>query len=199
MPPKILGLCGPIGCGKTALANELAAHHNYHTVNFGEGFRRMLRALFVYQGLPNVTELVDGPLKNSALPSLGGKTSRWARRTLGKEWGRELIWHNLWGHTWSLHLAGTNYTHVVADDVWEDDEAGEIRALGGLIIRVRRPGVEYQMDHESDVESSLIQADHIIFNSGLVSDMLRQLPPGFVDLQRPTSSQPSINAEELGL
>lgn len=128
----IVGLCGAIGAGKTAAARQLSARYGFVRVRFAGPLKDMLRAL----GLAE--EDVDGGLKDRPCALLGGRTPRHAMQTLGTEWGRQCVDKNLWVRAWRAQTE--RYDNVVADDVRFPNEVAEIKNLGGVVLRVTRPG-----------------------------------------------------------
>ena len=129
----IIGFCGPIGAGKTLAAMHLVDHHGFQRRRFAGPLRAMLKAL----GLSD--RELDGDMKMSPCALLGGKTPRQAMQTIGTEWGRDLIDPELWVRAWLQDISG--FDRVVADDVRFPNECAAIRARGGVVIRIDRPGL----------------------------------------------------------
>lgn len=143
----LIGFTGSAGSGKTTAANYLIKVARYHRVSFAEPIREMLVAL----GIPQHV-LRDPVLKESPHPLLDGKSPRHAMQTLGTQWGRQHISHNLW----VMHALRTavrimqNGSRAVFDDVRFDNEAEEIVKHGGKIIRLVRAGAGTASKHESE-------------------------------------------------
>ena len=130
----IIGFCGPIGAGKTLAAHRLIQHHGFARVRFADPLKSMLRAL----GLSAMQ--TDGVDKETPCDLLGGRTPRHAMQTLGTEWGRQCIGPDLWVRAWARVVEQSRGVDIVADDVRFENEAVAIRARGGVIVRVVRPG-----------------------------------------------------------
>lgn len=136
--PPLVALCGPIGCGKSTLAQSFVNSPGplARRLRFAEALKSMLLAL----GLSR--EQVDGSRKNEPTPLLCGKTPRHAMQTLGTEWGRQCIGENLWVVA-TLNDAATlrakGYA-VIIDDCRFANEARAVHAAGGLVIAVHRAG-----------------------------------------------------------
>ena len=89
---------------------------------------------------------------------LGGATPRHAMQTLGTEWGRQLLHPDLWIILWRSRARSTPL--VVVDDVRFPNEVAAVRAEGGTIWRINRPGCvgdghvseSYISEFEADVE-----------------------------------------------
>jgi hypothetical protein len=67
-------------------------------------------------------------------------TSRYAQITIGTEWGRNLIDQDLWANTWGRGIEDGE--SVMNDSVRFPNEAAAIRALGGVVIMIKRPGTK---------------------------------------------------------
>ena len=120
---------------------------------------------------------VDGPLKNEPCELLGGKTPVQAMQTLGTEWGRQLVWSDLWLRAWERRvtdeLVGGRY--VVVDDVRFGNEANLVRSLGGELWRINRPGIERGSDHVSEAFVAECNPTLVISNNGDLNRLVGSL------------------------
>ena len=138
---RLIGLCGPIGCGKTTSARYLEEAHGYARVPFAAPLKAMLAAA-------GLTEAhLNGSLKELPCDLLLGRTPRYAMQTLGTEWGRDLIGPGLWLRLWEARVSA--HGAVVADDVRFANEAARIRSRRGILVRVCRPGYGPSGGHAS--------------------------------------------------
>ncbi len=153
----IIGLLGRAQSGKSSVARHLVQARQFKLVPFAGPLKSMLMEL----GLTE--EQVYGATKEIPDPLLCGQTPRHAMRTLGTEWGRQLIGQDIWVNAWE-HKA-RKYPHVVCDDVRFPNEVTRIKELGGLIIRIRRPAAETEdATHESEAHTLTLPVDHEIWN-----------------------------------
>lgn len=132
----LIGFCGPMGAGKTFAAQRLA-RAGFECMRFAEPLKRMVLAL----GLER--DDVDGSRKETPSAKLGGRTPRHAMQTLGTEWGRLCMGPEFWVEAWA-GLADARLAvgrKIVVDDIRFANEVAAIRARGGLVIRVERPGL----------------------------------------------------------
>lgn len=162
MKPRLIGLVGYAGSGKS-LAADCLAPHGYYRTRFAAPLKDMLRSLGLTQAE------VDGHLKEVPCELLGGKTPRHAMITLGTEWGRNLIDYNLWVRV-TMHKVNHSLSvgdkKVVIDDVRFPNEAQAIRDAGGTIWRIDRVGVGAGSSHISETGQEDIEPDVIVINDG---------------------------------
>jgi hypothetical protein len=158
----IIGFTGAIGAGKTTAALRLVESHGFTRVRFAGPLKAMLR------GFGLTDEQIDGNEKEKPCAVLGGCTPRYAMQTLGTEWGRELIHPDLWVNAWAREAV--KYSHIVVDDVRHQNEIDAIKQVGGIILRVFRPGAASRAgEHSSETES--LPFDYSVSNHGSVNDL----------------------------
>jgi hypothetical protein len=152
----LIGITGKKGSGKSTVAKRLILKHRFRALPLAKPLKDMLRIL----GLSQVE--LEGELKELPCALLGGRSPRHAMQTLGTEWGRKLIHDELWLIAWARNyyniasqtaivldtpapgIVAPHYRSpsVVVPDVRFDNEAELIRAKGGKIIEISRPGCE---------------------------------------------------------
>jgi hypothetical protein len=156
---RIIGICGPIGSGKSSLAEAL----------LGDGDER--RGEIVSMATP---------LKQAAY-GLGwdGKKDAKGRRllqVLGTDLGRECIGESIW--LWEWLQAVTSQTEqdelVVVDDVRFENEAKLIRLLGGVIVQLhgRDLGTVGQNEHTSERRMPHSLVTYSVDSSGTLPEMI---------------------------
>ena len=169
MRPKIVGITGYIGSGKTLLADALCSKHNFTKLKMAYPIKKMLSSV----GLSYYH--LEGDNKEIEAELLCGKTPRFAMQTLGTEWGRKIIGDNIWVNLWSTkaeELTSMNQG-VVADDVRFENEVKIIKDMGGIIVRMTRPS-SVKTSHES--ESQDFDADLVIENNGTTEKVINFIP-----------------------
>lgn len=175
--PRVIGLTGLAGAGKSTASRMLVARHGFKLVKFADPIKQMLRVL----GLG--AEELDGAKKGLASRLLGGRSPRFAMQTLGTDWGRAMISEELWTSHWrtrarQLLLDGSS---VVCDDCRFENEAEAIRDLGGEIWNIRRPSGARKgatgglPGHISEAGAAARYAKVQINNSGNESDLMMKL------------------------
>lgn len=153
----IIGICGPKHSGKTFASDYLVTREGFGRVRFSDPLKRMTSALLHDMGIPalHVRKCVEGDLKEKplGLEGLETLTSRFVQQTLGTEWARDTVDPDLWVKIAKLKASAmiVEGKNVVIDDVRFTNEAQMIRAAGGRIIEVRRPGYDYSETHRSEM------------------------------------------------
>lgn len=171
--PQIVGIAGRKQHGKTTCARALPA--DYQVLSFAEPIRDMLRAL----GVPERSLSRD---KEVPVPDiLCGKTARWAMQSLGTEWGRDAIGQDIWTEAWGrkvwAQMVANPDARIVVDDVRFPNEVTKIQAMGGVVIRVTRPGggrpprrywwqFWRKPDHPSERHIDTLAVDATVENTG---------------------------------
>ena len=166
-PTTIIGLCGPAGSGKDTVRSLLEQHHDFAGLAFAEPIRGMLRELFASNGISE-DFIDDRALKEAPIPALG-TSYRHLAQTLGTEWGRQCMGADFWLNIAGAYLAdlkAQGYERFVVSDVRFANEAAWVRAQGGVVWRVERPGLASVRAHVSEAQD--FEADAVIDNSGNV-------------------------------
>lgn len=178
---KLIAITGPIGAGKTTVAECLVNYYGFTSVKFAQPLKDMLRAL-------GLTEKeLEGDSKEQPCSLLGGKTPRWAMQSLGTEWGRDLIDPNLWVNAWINYAK--QYNKVVVDDARFPNEYGLIREHQGQIWRVNRenrPECATSM-HES--ERHKIVPNKIIENNSTIIQLRTEVTQCYREFLEETSAE----------
>ncbi len=162
--PRIIGVLGVAGSGKTLVSKHLAEQYGYERTRFAEPIKRMLRSL----GLTEAQ--VDGDQKMHPLPAFGGATARSMMQTLGTEWGRRAVHTDIWVNLWLRDIAAIS-APIVVDDVRFPNEVAAIRSLGGALWRVYRPGLNTG-EHVSERLQRAIEEDVLITNATTIPALL---------------------------
>jgi hypothetical protein len=158
MKPLIVGITGYKGSGKTTVANEFL---NIGFASFN--FSRRLKSMLANLGVPHDNLYGNDDKKNEPLDILGGVTTRRAMQTLGTEWGRDLIYPDLWVDLWKGDVRNQGF--VVMDDLRFPNEQKAIRDLGGYVFMVKRRKDETSQDTHRSEDLSHIQPDYIFYNT----------------------------------
>lgn len=151
--------------GKTTAGKHLVEKHDYVRLRFANTLKDMLRAF----GLTEAE--VDGNLKELPCAKLGGKTPVHAMQTLGTEWGREMIYQDIWVDALNRELeryVDAKLTRFVIDDLRFISEKEYVDSLRDkynvLVVKIERDGVALG-SHRSETETDKIESELHIDNS----------------------------------
>lgn len=171
-----IGFTGLAGSGKSTAARILADEFCFAILPFAGTLKAMTRAF----GL--TAREMAGDLKEAPCPALGGKTPRQFMQLLGTEFGRQMIGEDVWVNAWARaaddmdeDFAAGGRALIVADDVRFANEAAAIRARGGRIIRIERPGACSASGAGHESERQDFTPDRIIRNTGSEAALRKHL------------------------
>lgn len=172
---RVVGLMGFGGAGKSEVAKALA-NLGFTRTHIKDPLRAMLATLLRQAGIAEdmIDRYLDGDLKRTVIPEFR-RTGTELQQFAGTEMGRDFCYSGLWLDLWlararSLLAAGGK---VVQESVRFPNEAEAIRALGGVVIRVERPGVGPLSEHVSELPPA--EPDHVIHNNGTLADLRWQV------------------------
>ncbi len=179
--PLLIGLVGPKGSGKTRAAAYLIDEYAFIDYALADPLRDMLSALLTSVGV-DYAVLTEPHLKEAPLPQLGGITPRRLMQSLGTDWARQLLGPDIWllvaDHALGLapdsSITAPVHDRIVIDDVRFHNEADWIRRRGGVIVRIDR-GIPTDRSHVSESQQLLIDADHVVDNTGNTDHLERRL------------------------
>lgn len=166
--PKLIGLSGRARSGKDTVAAMLRGAFPVQTVAFADPIRDALRTMFGF-----TDEHFFGKLKEVEIDWLG-KSPRQLMQTLGTEWGRGLVREDLWlllAQRRVEEIMGNNF-HAVVTDVRFENEAAQIRSMGGEVWHIVRDGAGAVNAHTSEAGISFHpNKDVLIDNNGTLDDL----------------------------
>jgi hypothetical protein len=164
----IVGLAGRARSGKDTVANILRVERRFVQLSFAAPMRRFVANLLGC----HVADLEQ--IKEDPHELLGGKTPRFAMQTLGTEWGRDTIAGDLWIRC-CLAAARREAQcghDVVISDVRFENEAAAIRAAGGVVWHISRPGAAIaESAHRSEAGLAAAPQDETIVNDGTLEKL----------------------------
>jgi len=162
--PMVIGFAGHAGSGKNAAAAALGGA----VLGFADP---LYAGLAVMLGVPE-ERLRERTTKE--LPAAVGKSPRDLLRTLGTEWGRELVRDDLW--VWRARqrideAARLGFRTIAMCDVRFGNEAAFIRQeLGGEVWWIDRPNT-CPGGHVSDQSLTAGDCDLVVDNSGTLDQL----------------------------
>ncbi|ESX98617.1 MULTISPECIES: hypothetical protein [unclassified Mesorhizobium] len=161
----IIGLYSPAPqSGKSEVARELGKY-GFVRKGFADALKAMIRPLLAAFGFAEVVieKLVaTGDGKETHLDAIGA-TPRYLMQTIGSDWGRQTINPDLWI---KAVLNDARPDMLVIDDVRFPNEYDAIRAEGGQVWKVFRPGRAPTNQHPSEGLLEDREFDEVIVNDG---------------------------------
>lgn len=134
-----IALGGKAGHGKTTLAAMLKAElerrgMTVHITSFATVPKRMLSAM----GLTH--EQLYGNLKEVPFDDLGDNSPRYLMQTLATEWGRNMLYDEVWVDAWEREVQKLPaYTVVIVDDLRHVPELKRLVEKDAHVFEVYRP------------------------------------------------------------
>lgn len=166
--PRLIGLAGRAGTGKSTIARLLCEQHAFVEVALADPIKRALAAML---DLPRAF-FEDRDTKEFPIQWLRNTTPRRLMQTLGTGWGRQMIADDLWlilarrriAHLTEqadrLHISG-----IVISDLRFDNEADLVRQMGGTVWHIVRPAPPVQA-HSSEAGIAAQPGDRTLDNTG---------------------------------
>ncbi|SKA30872.1 hypothetical protein [Consotaella salsifontis] len=170
--PMIIGLTGLRNVGKTSVADVLVDRHGFARTHAFEGGKEAAVAYFehITGDVSEARKMVYGILKDRPSPHLpGGVAPRHFLERFGHFMGADM------GVEWTLAMeiaVARRIAHgrpiVVESVVYE---APWLKAQGGIIVRVERPGHVGPAGIESDAVQAAVGEDFRLVNGGGLADL----------------------------
>lgn len=171
---KLIGIYSSAAqSGKTTAARYLLARYGYRVVPFAQTLKEMTVPMLCALGYtePQAYHLLQEN-KEFTLPV--GVTVRQILRTLGTEWGRDCIHPDIWLMCWKKRIEGLAL--VTVDDVRFINEAELVKSLGGVMVRIDRPGTYTERQHSSEGSLDHYEKfDYVVKNDGDLQDLYTKL------------------------
>lgn len=144
MDKKIIALTGTKTVGKTTIAKAIQAWAiNSKIVSFATPIKEMLWQMGVSY------EALNGKEKESIIDPLG-KSARELMQSLGTEWGRQTVNENIWVFAMQKQIERMSEDIIIIDDLRFPNEANWVLVNRGIIIELKRDGVECNDNHSSE-------------------------------------------------
>jgi hypothetical protein len=163
----LVGLIGYKNSGKTSITRKYKQlfDASVNMIGFSNPLYQMLGVLGVTE-----EEIQEKHKREFPHPKLGGKSIQFALNSLGTEWGRKMIYENIWVDR-SLDAVVPGVTNV-ADNVRFPNEFKTVRNRGGVLIAIVNPTVRDDgTAPEAHIAELQAQADFTIHNDPSLIDL----------------------------
>lgn len=174
---KIIGLYSPCPqSGKSTVAEILGENGFPQCYPFAGPLRNMLREFLLDLGI-EYDRVIDYLYvsKEEVIPEVG-RSARYLLRTLGTEWGRQMVGDDIWVLAWKATVVPACSLGVIVDDVRMPNEYHAVKAQpGSQVWRITRPGHAGDTSHSTDGALSNMQFDREIVNDGSLEDLHRKV------------------------
>ena len=180
----IIGICGAAGAGKNTVAERLCVQHKFVPLAFADPLYDAVSAI---TGL-SVEQLQDRSRKENALGWISCSPRR-LLQTLGTDWGRNMIHPEIWVMA-TMQRADAAGGDICITDVRFVNEAAAVKARGGVVWRVVRPGsatlAGETASHESERGIPQEYIDDEVVNCGSILDLHAAVDAAMARLQTAT-------------
>lgn len=169
---KLIGITGKARSGKDTLAKYLWSQHCFTRIAFADPLKLAAQHIF---GLTQ-EQTWDDAYKEVVIP-YWGMAPRQMFQLLGTEAVKGTFGEDVWAKRWLMSYDSFKTTdHIVVPDTRCDVEADMIRALGGVIVEVRRGTglVGSTGDHCSERGLSTLP-DFVIDNEGTKEELYEKI------------------------
>lgn len=172
----LLGLIGPAGSGKSAIAEYLMHDHCFEVVAFADALKEGLAEMLC---VPR--ELLEDRAQKEQPIDWLGRSPRELMQTLGTEWGRKMVHPDLWVRALDRRLQEWGCFNpdiddrIVVSDVRFENEAAWVISRGGLLWEIYGRAASDVRAHESEAGIPPTYARRSIWNGGGWQDTMRQI------------------------
>lgn len=159
MKKLIIGLGFQARAGKDTVAEYLVNNYGFKRYAFADRLKEVCSSLM------HENAFGDG-FKTSSFETspgvamTGGQLLQRAGVAL-----RNTIDEDLWVNIVRKQIEESDYTHIVIPDCRFINEGHIIKEMGGVLVRIRRPGIASDL-HISEQEGAKINWDHMLVNDG---------------------------------
>ena len=164
----VLGVSGYAGSGKDAVAEVLVSRHGFERAAFADALKEL-----AYKADPMVSP--DGRRLSGVVDEIGWDLAKTelpeVRKTLQRfgTAAREVLGEDVWVD--ALFRRHRETRCLVVSDVRLPNEMEAVRARGGRVVRVVRPGVGPVNGHISETALDHAELDAVIDNDGSLTDL----------------------------
>ncbi len=173
----VVGVSGYAGSGKDAVAEALVSRHGFERAGFADALKELAYnadPMVSPDGrrLSGVVDEIGWDRAKTELPEVRGTFRQFCRRGILQRFGtaaREVLGEDVWVD--ALFRRHRETRCLVVSDVRLPNEMEAVRARGGRVVRVVRPGVGPVNGHISETALDHAELDAVIDNDGSLTDL----------------------------
>ena len=175
---RLIGLGHKKRTGKDTAADGLQ-RHGFQKISFARRLKETLGTLLF--GDPNDRWVWDADLRTKPLPEFWGMTPVQLLQQLGTEAIRKGIHPDFWVAVLEDYIRKSPGLRFVIGDVRFPNEVAMVKRLGGIVVKIERPGLEETADgrsaaHESETAlDSYTGWDEIVVNDGTKTELYEKI------------------------
>lgn len=164
--------------GKSESANYLASEHKYRVLSFATPINQMVESLLDGYGIPHKDVVYYmRHAKEDVIPGIG-VSYRHLARTLGTEWGRQLVGDSIWINAFIARFLKKKDQPTCVDDLRFRNELSCLKEHGFLLVKITRntDRMGLRDTHQSDVDlCDFGDWDFVLENNGTLNDLYKTL------------------------
>lgn len=177
--PRIISICGAKRVGKDLLSNYICNRYGYKKIAFAEPLKDCIKGLFNFTadqvGNSYVKDVVDerwGIAPRKAMQFFGTEVLQYKIQELLPDIDRKFLAYAL------VSKLKDDVAYVISDMRFMH-EYEEVKKIGAFVIRIDRPGVMPDINHDiavhtSEVSYKDIPYDMHIINDGDISEFIKK-------------------------
>ena len=155
--------------GKSTAARFLVNEYGYSCISFADPLKAMIRTLLTCAGYSyDDIQAWCNEGKEMEIPIIGA-SYRHLARTLGTEWGRELVSSDVW-----INIAEQKIIHshgsICVDDMRFRNELNLLRVRGFRLVKIVRDTGRRDSHISDSALASFEDWDHVITNDGTLEE-----------------------------
>jgi hypothetical protein len=173
---RLIGIIGRKRSGKDTIGDHLVRKYGFMKYSFATPLKEACKAMFGFSD-----EQLNGDLKEVVDPEWN-VTPRLVMQYFGTELMRKGIGkilpevgEDFWVVCFEKFYLKNMNKKIVVTDVRYPNERDIIKKLGGIVIGVVRPSIQYIDNHISETSVDVNTADMILINDGTVEELLEKV------------------------
>lgn len=167
--PKIIGISGKIGSGKSTLSKIIQKKLAYQEWNFADNLKKIVAILLGY----TYEEIITTEVKDVFIPEIDMNVRRVFQK-VGTDCLRNNLHNDIWVISLLLNYIKCGEPNIIIADVRFPNEAKFVLDHGGILIRINRdlPTNESNINnHISETALDDFPFEYIIENNGTIVDL----------------------------